>query len=418
MAGKIDPIPAAQRLGTLDFIRGIAVLGILMINVESFSYPNPFLPNTFGFDGPLDREVRFWVYLFFQGKFFSMFALLFGVGFYIFLERMESKSIGLRGMDIYARRLFWLFIFGVVHAIFIWNGDILYHYAVCGLLLFPFRLFNNKYLVLMMMIIITTLGYRSYQSTVARAEKFYAYEEALTVDSLSRTLEQLQAIETWDRITSIPSPDGESIIQARSGGYWSNVLENLGHVEVSSGRFYFQGIVLRTLLLMLLGMLFYRLGIFHNYRLVSFYWPVTVGVLILGLWLSFNWSYHWTYEYYEKPIIKVADGFQALFYKEVLAIGYVLMLNGLYQALLTGSRYQPFSCVGRMALTNYIGQSVICAFIFYGFGLGFYNEFSRTELLPIVIAIWVIQMVFSTLWLRNHQFGPLEWLWKKLTYSA
>ncbi len=127
MSSALQPTRQSERIGSLDFLRGIAVLGILIINVESFSYPNPWSPYQYGFASDADRTTRFWVYFLAQGKFFSMFALLFGVGFYIFLERLEQKGIGLRAMDIFARRLLWLFVFGLIHAFFIWNGDILYH---------------------------------------------------------------------------------------------------------------------------------------------------------------------------------------------------------------------------------------------------------------------------------------------------
>ena len=104
MLSKPQPTTLSERISSLDFLRGIAVLGILLINIESFSYPDPWSPYKFGFDGTADTTTRFIVYLLAQGKFFSMFTLLFGVGFYIFLERLESRGLGLKAMDIYARR--------------------------------------------------------------------------------------------------------------------------------------------------------------------------------------------------------------------------------------------------------------------------------------------------------------------------
>ena len=102
---------STERIHVLDFIRGIAVLGIFVMNVESFSYPAPFKPAAYGFEVPLDHEVRFWVYWLFQGKFFGVFALLFGVGFDIFLSNLEKRGLGLQSIDVYGRRLLWLFVF-------------------------------------------------------------------------------------------------------------------------------------------------------------------------------------------------------------------------------------------------------------------------------------------------------------------
>ncbi|MEQ8552647.1 MAG: DUF418 domain-containing protein [Cyclobacteriaceae bacterium] len=414
---KTGPVSQSERLGSLDFLRGIAVLGILMINIGSYSYPNPFHAYAFGFEDALDRDARFWIYLFFQGKFFSIFALLFGVGFYIFLERMEVRDIGLRGMDVFARRLFWLFVFGAIHAIFIWHGDILYHYATCGLLLFPFRSFKTPYLFSVVLVIMVTLSYRTYQSTIIRAEKLQAYTEAIKTEEAGRSDDQQKAIETWIKITTISKPDGEPTVHARIGGYWSNVQENLTHVDIASGQVFYAGIMLRTLMLMMIGILMYRLQIFSNYQSIPYYWLITVVVLALGLWMNYVRCYHWTYEHYDKPIINEVEALSLLFYKEVLAIGYILLFNGLYQKWLSSFSRNPLVSVGRMALTNYISQSVICVFIFYGFGFGLFNQWSRSELIVVVLFVWGFQMIFSMLWLKWYQWGPLEALWRKLTYK-
>lgn len=416
MSEVLKPVSLNERLGSLDFLRGVAVLGILVMNIEAFSYPYSFHAYASGFESPVDRDVRFWVYLFFQGKFFSVFALLFGVGFYIFMERMEVKQVGLKGMDIFARRLFWLFVFGLVHAIFIWSGDILYHYAVCGLLLFPFRSFKTVHIIAVIVVIISTLLYKSHQSTTSKASKFHAYEEAVLIDSLTRTDGQQKAIDQWLKMTTVSKPDGGEQVAARKGGYLSNLQENLSHVEVNKGNLFYSGIVLRTLLLMLLGVVFYRWGIFADYRQVPYYWLVTVLVLSLGIWVNYIRSYHWTYEYYQRPVVTLSKAWVILFCKEVLAIGYILFFNGAYQKFLRNLKVNPLASVGRMALTNYIGQSVICAFIFYGFGFGLFNELPRRSLLWIVGIIWFFQIGLSSIWMKYQSLGPLEYLWRKLNY--
>jgi uncharacterized protein len=160
------PLPTKinERIESLDFLRGIAILGILFINIESFAYPNPWSSWQYGFDNLIDHHTRFWVYFLTQGKFYTMFALLFGVGFVIFLERIQKKTKGLNALDLYARRLLWLFIFGVLHAYLIWNGDILYHYAICGFLLLPFRVIKSKYLILTVAFLAALLFIKSYEN--------------------------------------------------------------------------------------------------------------------------------------------------------------------------------------------------------------------------------------------------------------
>ena len=143
-----------------DIIKGKDYrLKIMVMNVESFSYPAAFSPAAYGFETSLDHDVRFWVYWLFQGKFFRVFALLFGVGFDIFLSNLEKRGLGLQSIDVYGRRLLWLFVFGVVHSIFLWTGDILHHYAICGLLLIPLRSFSQKGILLSILLLSLVLFY-------------------------------------------------------------------------------------------------------------------------------------------------------------------------------------------------------------------------------------------------------------------
>ncbi|HAA21909.1 MAG TPA: hypothetical protein DCP28_25255 [Cytophagales bacterium] len=164
----IQPTSSFERIPALDFLRGVAILGILFINAENFAYPDSFSPWRNGFEEPRDYTTRFWVYFLTQGKFYNMFALLFGVGFYIFLDRLEKKQAGLRAMDIYARRLLWLFVIGAVHYYFVWDGDILHHYAICGFLLFPFRAMKGRSLLVVMGLLMALQLVKAYDLTLRR----------------------------------------------------------------------------------------------------------------------------------------------------------------------------------------------------------------------------------------------------------
>lgn len=126
--------------------------------------------------------------------------------------------------------------------------------------------------------------------------------------------------------------------------------------------------------------------------------------------------YQWTYTYFE-PVRNVWTAWLIAFHKEALTLAYVLLFNGLFQKYASGIRFNPVSDAGRIALTNYIAQSVLCGFIFYGYGLGLHNTFSRHQLLGVVVAIWILQLIASRAWCRRFRFGPLEWLWRRLTYQ-
>ncbi len=168
---------------------------------------------------------------------------------------------------------------------------------------------------------------------------------------------------------------------------------------------------------MILGIVLYRSGIFSDYHVWKYYWIISLSVLAVGLIINYLRYYHWTYEYFN-PVTNVWKGWLFTFPKEILGIGYVLILNGLFQKFLPSVRFKMISNIGRMALTNYIFQNTLLGLIFYGYGLAMFNRFSRFELLGIVAVIWIVQILLSSLWMKKHKQGPLEMMWKALTYNS
>ena len=413
---RLQPTQLSERIGSLDFLRGIAILGILVINIESFSYPDPWSPFKYGFISEIDRYTRFWVYLLAQGKFFSMFTLLFGVGFYIFLERLEKKGLGLKALDIYSRRLMWLFVIGLLHAYLIWDGDVLYHYAICGFLLFPFRSFRIRHILLVLSIPITVLIYNSYQNTISLQKQYQKYSQSILVKENERTSEDIENIERWQKRTEERKSEDSKVKVPRQNIY-QNWKANSEHTKVHKGMIVYEGILLRTLIMMLLGIVLYKSDIFRDYRALKHYWPFTFTILIAALIVNYLRFYHWTFQYFD-PVVNIWKGWLFTFPKETLGLAYILLFNGLYQKYLKKIKFKPISLAGRMALTNYIMQSIICTLIFYGFGLGKYNAYSRSELLYFVLSIWIFQLIFSWFWMQRFNYGPLEWTWRKLTYRS
>ncbi len=416
MASIVHQTPLQNRIASLDFLRGIAVLGILIINIESFAYPDPWSPYKYGFDTALDSWTRFWVYFLAQGKFFGMFTLLFGVGFYVFLERLEHQNVGLKAMDIYARRLLWLFIIGVVHAYLIWDGDVLYHYAICGFLLFPFRSFSVNQLLLVLLVPIAILMFNAYQQTTHTQASLFAYQAAKEKIEAERTPEEIQIIKKWEQRTAKKQPDIAAVEMVRQT-YIKSINTNAEHTKVHKGEVLYSGILYRTLIMMILGIVLYKSGIFHNYQNLSNYWIITLAILAFALLSNYVRYYHWTFEY-NIPVISIWKNWLITFPKELLALAYILLLNGLFQKYWKKVKIKILSPIGRMALTNYIVQSIILGFIFYGYGLGKFNQYSRFELLFVVAVIWFILIVFSVIVMSKYKQGPLEWLWRKLTYRS
>ncbi|WP_339924628.1 DUF418 domain-containing protein [uncultured Cyclobacterium sp.] len=416
MSTSIKATESSERISSLDFLRGIAILGILFINIENFAYPDPWSPWKFGFEGTIDYSTRFWVYFLSQGKFYTMFALLFGVGFYIFLERLEKKQLGLKAMDIYARRLLWLFIIGVIHSYFIWTGDVLYHYAICGFLLFPFRSFKTKSLLFVIAFLSLLQLAKSYDQTMKRKGWQDNYTKAINLPEDQRSNDDIKNINFWKNQTKKKDPD-TSKVEANKSTYLIGLKETYKNSSAHKGLVYYQGLLFPSLIAMILGIIFYRSGIFQNYQVWKYYWLISLVILGVGLIINYLRYYHWTYEYFE-PVTNIWKGWLFTFPKELLGVGFILIFNGLFQKFLRSSKITLISKVGRTALTNYILQNTLLGLIFYGYGLSLFNQFSRFELLGLVVIIWIIQLTLSWLWLRKFQQGPLEWLWRKLTYSS
>ena len=406
---------STERLVVLDFIRGVAVLGIFVINIESFAFADAFSPYRSGFNTGLDRDFRFWTYFLFQGKFFGLFALLFGVGFHLFLEK--ACRSGSRGIDLYAYRMFWLFAIGALHAYLLWPGDILYHYAVCGLLLLPARRLRIRHLAICMFVLGLLIGLKGVSSTGRLIEREAKYEVAMRTAVLERSQAQLDSIDQWAKRHSVQEPEVVDPGSPRLGSYFDNLSANIDAVKLADGQIYYRGILFRTLLLMLAGILLYRLGVFRDYRSLKGYWPITATLLVLGLAMNYSRHWSWTYAYYE-PVTSYGLALAHDFSKEVLSIAYLLVLNGTFQKFLRNRSFNPIASAGRMALSNYLLQSLLAGLIFYGYGIGLHGSLGRAELWPLVIIVWLLQLGLSQLWLSRFQQGPVEALWRWLTYRA
>ncbi|MEM7297280.1 MAG: DUF418 domain-containing protein, partial [Bacteroidota bacterium] len=337
-----------------------------------------------------------------------------GVGFYMFLERLEKKRIGLFAMDIYARRLLWLFIIGVCHAYFIWNGDVLYHYAICGLLLFPFRSLGNKALLYSILILTLIQVNKSWLKTSQRQNSYSNYLEAKDLPESERTELGNKRVNYWNAFLEQKKPS-EEVVEVPKETYLKGLKETYLKANVHKGMLYYQGFLFPTLMAMIIGIFLYRSGIFIDHGTWKYYWIITLSLLTIGLILNYFRYYHWTYTYFQ-PVLSFWKDLAFTFHKQILGIAYVLLLNGVYQKFLSRKR-GIISAIGKTALSNYILQNVLLGLIFYGYGLSRFNEYSRSELLGIVGVFWIIQLVASHIWLRRYTQGPLEWFWRKMTYK-
>jgi uncharacterized protein len=405
-----QPIRGAERLVTLDLIRGLAVLGILFANITAFGQPYmayfwpPALadPATAG-----DKLVWLFQAIFVDNKFRGLFSLLFGAGIYLFMDRAWARG---RGSELQFRRLAILLVFGLVHYFLIWRGDILTVYAVSGMLaLFMLHWSARKQLVIGLVLyafgllaMITMMG-----SNLAAAS---SPEIAAQLDDATRA--QL-AQAPRDALEGAR----EEVVLYREGSYPEIIAKT---VTEDAGQLVQEVLLVvptETLALVLIGMALFRMGLFSGgmdrARMRRWGWTgvifgalVTVPIALVPYRADF-------------PFFLTMFVFNGL-----LRVGQLPMVLGLAALLALwapgaaqgwlGSR---FAAAGRMAFSNYLGTSVLMMLVFHGWALGFFGEFNRVELFGLVAATWVLMLAWSKPWLERFRYGPLEWLWRCLTYG-
>lgn len=422
MSTTLAPTEREERIGMLDTMRGIAVLGILIMNVTGFGLPVAYDdPTNWGGHEGLNLTVWRIAALFFEGTMRGMFTLLFGAGALLFLQRHTARSSDLRPADLYFRRTMWLIVFGLLNGyVLLWPGDILFYYGVVGLLLFVFRNVSARRLIVaaaVIMILQTAVaaiewyGYRETSVAAEAAQDVKAAGNALTA-------EQEKAVESFAAINDEFKPsraDLEKTVATVRRSYLSALsvfAPETWHLETG---FFFQHGLLESLGMMLFGMALFKFGALTGAACARVYATLMLAGYALGLSVNL----------FETGNL-VSGGFstQALIASYLTydlgriptTLGHIGLIGLLYRMPALSSVMRNLAAVGQMALTNYLSQSVICMFLFTGAGLALYGQLERHELYYVVAAIWIVQLICSPLWLRRFRFGPAEWLWRSLTY--
>ncbi|MAO95663.1 MAG: hypothetical protein CL803_04675 [Citromicrobium sp.] len=397
---RLEPISATgqQRLASLDFTRGIAVMGILAANIIAFGQPQVAYIWPGGFltgHGPVSDWLWVAQLTLIDGKMRGLFTLLFGAGLILFLDRAWARG---QGRWLQVRRLFWLFAFGYAHYLLAAKTDILALYAVCGLIALLFVKWKPK-TQLIVGTVVYLLG--AVKDTVVWG-LVYAKSSGSMADMAGEM-----------RDAAIADGRVETAL-IRAGDYGNWVSYNLAEHGTQPLLSWTQN-TLETIPLMLIGMALYRLGLFDGRldpRRQMLWGAIGVlvglaGTLAIGLWahaegLSYMatlWSFDGTSRLAALPMI--------------LGLAALLALWG---PRATGWLGRRISATGRMAFSNYLGTSILMLFVFHGWALGLFGELTRPALYGVMLATWAIMLVWSPAWLARYRFGPLEWLWRCLTY--
>jgi uncharacterized protein len=406
MNSKISPVAASERILLLDVLRGFAILGILVVNMQYFYRPiTSLLTETVAsttVPGMISEGI---IKYFFEGKFYVLFSMLFGYGFWLFISSKTTDGDGV--LTLYIRRLLVLLFFGLAHIILLWPGDILFFYAIFGLLLILFRKKKERSLVkwgislilvpkilMALMILFSHLA----QANPAAAETMAA-----------------AMLEREQYIAGFVSRAGAIY----SAGTFSQIMETRirEFVMLLPGVLFFYPVVLA---MFLAGVWAARKKLFINYRenlpffRKAFWWG-------LGTGLIFNSIY--VYSFFRTSLMGMPDtwGLISTVFHAAGGIAFLAFYVSAFVLLLAGGKLEwlagYLAPVGRMALTNYLLHSIICTTLFLPYGFGLFGRLTVIEGILLSLLIFGLQIPFSRYWLKHFSYGPFEWLWRSLTYG-
>ena len=410
-----------NRIESLDVLRGFALLGILLLNIlvfgigsATFLYPGIYISPV----GGIDSMVWAFIELTSEGAMRTLFSILFGAGILLFIAGPTAKSGWL-----HYRRNFWLLVFGLIDLyIFLWPGDILVTYAISGFILWFIRNWKVRSLLILATFLIT-IG--SLQNFALKSSLEIARDAAEAMQiSLNKGEEVSEETAAWaqgwiefENSYQIEKDNIQNEIKNKTSSYSTAFNHNIA--EANEVIFFTMPFfsLLDALMMMVVGMALFKLGILDGGREVRFYIKMMCVSFLIGIcinayevWLMINSSMSIIET---NPYLRFTYHLGRLF----MGLGYLgLIILFIKIRKLESLRFR-LACVGRMALTNYLMHSLIALFIFSGAGLGLLGKFSWSQVYLVVPLIWALQLFISPLWLKYFYFGPIEWLWRLLTYA-
>ena len=381
---EVQPLTASKRLPWIDTARGFAILGIFLVNIATFNSPYFRYGDGQNMWGPNQSKIlQGFIDIFVQASFYSLFSFLFGFGMYIIYSNLYTKQIE-KPNTILVKRLFILLGIGMVHAFLIWHGDILISYAIVGFLLLLFMRQSNISLLVWSLCLLLI-------PTVMMTGLMFLYT---VVDPNASLIQQAQI---------------DASFQNYGNGTWGEILsQNMTDWLIANHPFNFSILIFNLLPIFLLGLMFARNKWLHdiegNKKFLKKIWWITFLLFVLfkaGPYLI------------GKPLW--SNILQDMIGGTASAIFYCISIAFIYSY---GKRFfDIIGNVGKMALSNYLFQSIISVFFFYSIGLGWYGELSLEQTLIFVIVIYIFQIIFSTLWLKRFERGPIEWVWRRMIYG-
>lgn len=411
--------PAASRFDAIDVLRGVAVLGILAMNITMFAQPMAAYMNPgiiYPYEG-IDRIGYWFTHIVFDLKMMTIFSMLFGAGVAMYATKIERGASIASVRAAWLRRCGWLLAIGMIHAYIIWEGDILVSYAIIGLLILWWvrRLPNWALLsiagVLLVVSALISLAFGSWFFINAHPD--------IAINNWGMSPNDVEEMSKgFDDATKDMAPTPERIEELRAIflADWYTLFKHRAATTFGFQIFMLPMFGPRLAAIMMIGIVLFRTGVITAARSTRFYVAsaaigYSLGLPLVIAGILYNESHNFDIGY------QMFTGAQFNYWASLsIAYAHVAMVMLLFRSGAIRQIVHALKCAGRMAFTNYLGQSILCSLIFYGFGLGLFGRYSHAELLLFVLGIWIFQLVFSVFWLSRFRFGPAEWVWRSLSY--
>lgn len=397
---------SGQRIVSIDAIRGFAVCGILAMNIVAMGMPTYAYvdPNYFG--GAHGADLAAWAiaYVVVDGKMRALFTMLFGASLLLITDAAENRTPG--PARVHYARIFWLFVFGMLHAWLVWYGDILVEYSICGAIAFVGRKWRPSALAFAAFCLI---GFDLIHSLIA-------WQDMNVLHALATGPHPpFDAVREWNKVLAETVPN-QATIGRELSLYRGEIADVFAARAATTALFQFSLLPLwipGSLGLIALGMLLYRLGFWHGRWSRRAYLGLMASggfAILLYIPLARTIVRH----HFDPAFLPLADALTLLL-RPFLSLAYASGLILLVRAGAAQWLMERMAAAGRMAFSNYLGTSLVITTIFYGYGFGLFGQLSRAQLYVIVFGQWLVILAWSKPWLRRFRYGPFEWAWRSLS---
>ncbi len=381
---KVRPTELHERVVAIDMMRGFSLLGIFIVNMLAFHTPFYYINPYTWYTNPLDKETFQWIDIILQGSVYPLFSMLFGYG--LMMQFRKSQDRGNSFIPLGLRRLSILLIIGILHAFLVWSGDILITYALSGFIVLSLLRLSKMWLLTIasLLYILPNMGLAFLSYIYAKSsEEFYTGVEEL-----------------------------ESSLIAFGSGSWMDIFMQRAadwtYANIESGSLFLIGMTI--LPYMLLGAAAAKGKLIERTSNNKTFWITLTAVSIITGFSIKLLPYLFEANFYYMFV-------QDIFGGPLVAIGYAGLITLLCQLSILRKLFSPVAKVGRMSMTTYLSQSLIATTIFYSYGFGLYGKIDVLTGTWMAVGIFVIQMIFAEIWLSKFKQGPVEAIWKRVTYG-